>query len=566
VSRVLAPARAQLVVSDLHVSRGGRPVLTGVDLSAAPGVRLGVVGENGRGKTTLLRVLAGTLTPDRGAVRRVGSLGVVDQELRADGRTVGDVVDAELAEHHRALRDLDVAADALACADPAAASATRATRATRATQEARAARAAREARAARAYSAALAAAELLDAWDADRRVDVALDAMGACADRARPLATLSVGQRHRVRLACVLGARHDLLLLDEPTNHLDANGLEHLTAALRAHPGVVVLVSHDRALLADVVTSVLDLDPTRDGRPRRYGGGYAGYRDGRRAERARWIADFEEQERERERLRAGLAAAQDRLVTGWRPPKGTPKHGRQTRAPGLVRAVHRRQDELDAHAVDVPRPPLTLVVPDLPSLDGELVRADAVTVGGRLGRAGRGGVSLALSSGERLVVTGPNGAGKSTLLAVLAGELAPTTGRVARADPARVALLSQESRPPSRRTAADVYAAAAERLVLDGSLAPDEVVPLEDLGLLPADDASRPMAELSVGQRRRLDLALLLVARPHLLLLDEPTNHLSPALVDELTAALADVAAAVVIATHDRQLLRDVADWPRLHL
>jgi len=535
VSRVLAPPRAQLIGSGLHVSRGGRPVLTGVDLTASSGVRLGVVGENGRGKTTLLRVLAGTLTPDRGVVRRVGSLGVVDQELRADGRTVGDVVDAELATHHRALRDLEAAAEALACGDSAAVD---------------------------AYSSALATAEAIEAWDADRRVDIALDALGACADRTRPLGALSVGQRHRVRLACVLGAHHDVLLLDEPTNHLDAQGLDHLTTALRAHPGVVVLVSHDRALLADVVTAVLDLDPTRDHRPRTYGGGYAGYRDGRRAERARWIADFEAQERERARLEAGLAAAQDRLVTGWRPPKGSPKHGRQTRAPGLVRTVHRRQDDLDAHAVDVPRPPLALAVPALPAIEDEVLRADAVTVRGRLARPERGGVSLALSSGDRLVVTGPNGAGKSTLLAVLAGELAPTTGRVRRADAARVALLSQESPPPSRRTAADVYAAA--RLVLDGSLAPDGVAPLADLGLLSADDALRPVAELSVGQQRRLDLALLLATRPHVLLLDEPTNHLSPALVDELTLALAGVAAAVVIATHDRQLLRDVGDWPHL--
>lgn len=99
MSGVLTPLRAQIVVRGLHVSRGGRPVLTGVDLTASAGIRLGVVGENGRGKTTLLQALAGSLTPDRGAVRRVGSLGIVDQELRAEGRTVGDVVDAELAAH-----------------------------------------------------------------------------------------------------------------------------------------------------------------------------------------------------------------------------------------------------------------------------------------------------------------------------------------------------------------------------------------------------------------------------------------------------------------------------------
>lgn len=107
---------------------------------------------------------------------------------------------------------------------------------------------------------------------------------------------------------------------------------------------------------------------------------------------------------------------------------------------------------------------------------------------------------------------------------------------------------------------------AAAEGQLDGCLAAGEVAPLAELGLLPADDVLGPVAQLSVGQQRRLDLALLLAVRPHVLLLDEPTNHLSPALVDELTVALTAVTAAVVIATHDRQLLRDVRDWPHLRL
>jgi macrolide transport system ATP-binding/permease protein len=378
-----------------------------------------------------------------------------------------------------------------------------------------------------------------------------------------PLAQLSVGQRYRVRLACLLGAERDLLLLDEPTNHLDADGLAHLTARLREHSGGVVLVSHDRALLADVVTAVLDLDPSRDGRPRLYGGGYAGYRDGRRAERARWAGEYEAQQTERQRLDADLAAAQDRLTTGWRPDKGTGKHTRATRAPALVRAVHRRQEDLAAHAVAVPEPPLRPAVPELPVLPGSaLLSAVDVGVAGRL----RHPVAVTLHSGDRLLVTGPNGAGKSTLLAVLAGLLVPTTGTVHRAGPARVALLGQESPAAGRRSAGSVYAAAQARLVSTGRLGPDEVVPLDALGLLDTADAGRPVGELSLGQQRRLDLAMVLGARPHVLLLDEPTNHLSIGLVDELTEALHATGAAVVLATHDRRLLRDVAHWPRRHL
>jgi macrolide transport system ATP-binding/permease protein len=103
----------------------------------------------------------------------------------------------------------------------------------------------------RAYAEALAAAEAIDAWNADRRVDISLAALGAVTDRTRPLAGLSVGQRYRIRLACLLGAGYDLLLLDEPTNHLDAGGLDHLTARLREHLGGVVLATHDRQLLRD---------------------------------------------------------------------------------------------------------------------------------------------------------------------------------------------------------------------------------------------------------------------------------------------------------------------------
>lgn len=241
----LAPARAAHVrVSGVHLSFGGRPVLAGVDLVAAAGDRVAVVGENGRGKTTLLRVLAGHLPVDRGEVHRAGSVDqVADQEIPLGATdTVGDLIDLELAAVRTVLANLERAAQVLTEGRPGADD---------------------------AFAAALTQAEALDAWDADRRVEISLAALNAVDDRTRPLGTLSVGQRHRVRLACLLGARHSVLLLDEPTNHLDAGGLQHLTEQLRTYPGVVVLVSHDRALLADVATTVVDLDPSSDGRTTR---------------------------------------------------------------------------------------------------------------------------------------------------------------------------------------------------------------------------------------------------------------------------------------------------------
>ncbi|MFH8897107.1 ABC-F family ATP-binding cassette domain-containing protein [Streptomyces coeruleorubidus] len=527
--------RAQLNCARVRVDRGGRTVLHDVEMKVSPGSRWGVVGENGRGKSTLLHVLAGLLTPDEGTVHRVGTLAPAEQEMQAeDERTVGDFIDEYLADARAALRDLDTAAKALAAERP---------------------------RAEQAYADALEAAQALDAWDADRRVDVALDGLGAVSDRARPLATLSVGQRYRIRLACLLGAEHDFLLLDEPTNHLDLAGLEYLTARLRAHAGGVVVVSHDRALLADVATTILDLDPTRDGRPGVYGGGYAGYREGRDAELGRWEEEYEQQLTEHVRLQQALSQAQNRLSTGWRPPKGTGKHQRATRAGALVRSVHRRQDDLHRHQVTAPVPPRRFSMPGLPARPGiVLLRAEAVAVGGRLHHS----TSLSLTSGDRLAVTGPNGAGKSTLLSVLAGRLAPDTGRVHRARGVRLCLLGQESPRATHRRARDLYEAHTARLVTAGALKEGEVVGLGSLGLLTSRDAGKPVAELSMGQQRRLDLALALAARPHVLLLDEPTNHLSIALVDELTEALHSTDAAVVVATHDRRLRRDISGWPHL--
>jgi macrolide transport system ATP-binding/permease protein len=538
---------AQLNLSGVDVVLGGNRILHGVDLSVDPTSRIGIVGENGRGKSTLLHVLAGFLQPSSGTVRCHGSLAMVDQELPTSALTVADVVNQAIAPEQAALARFEAATAALADGDTSAAA--DATSSGTATIEDK-------------YAAALEEATALDAWDAQRRVQVALEALSAITDRERTLESMSVGQRHRVRLACLLGAGHDFLLLDEPTNHLDAAGLEFLTAQLRARNGAVVLVSHDRALLQDVVATFVDLDPTPDSRPRIHGGGYAEYRAARAADLARWDQEYRTQQAEHARLQQDLASAQNRLVSGWRPEKGSPKHGRATRADGTVRSVHRRQAALEAHAITTPEPPQILHVPDLPGRSGTVLQVADVTLPPRLS----GPVSFALSSGERLLVTGPNGAGKSTLLAIAAGTLSPTSGRIHVPDGVRLGFLRQESSLPGGVRAAQVFSAHMESLVSRGLLAAGDAVGLSQLGLLRSREAGLPVEQLSVGQRRRLDLAMTLAVRPHVVLLDEPTNHLSMALVDELTDALRTTRAAVVVSSHDRQFLRDTAGWPRLSL
>ena len=524
--------RAQLIASDVSVTRGATPVLSHVDLTVTATSRVAIVGENGRGKSTLLHVLSGALTPDSGVVQRLGTVGIAEQEMPTGGnRTVGQAAAEAIAQPLAAVAALDSAAVSLAAGVPGA-----------------------EER----YAAALEHAEVLDAWDAERRVQIALEALDAETEPSRRLDDLSVGQRYRVRLACLLGADDDFLLLDEPTNHLDRSGLEFLTTQLRSRNGGVVVVTHDRALLSDVAETIVDLDPTPDDRVRVYGNGYAGYREGRRAERERWEHEFERQQTELARLQDSLSSAQNRLVSGWRPEKGTNKHGRATRAGGLVQSVHRRQEQLEAHAVTVPEPPQVFRFPELATRTGAvLLSVEDVTVTGRLTRP----AAFSLSHRGRLVVTGPNGAGKSTLLSVAAGDLRPDTGTVRRPQNVRLAFLRQESELPLDRRASEFYAAHVDALVPSR-----EAVGLSQLGLLRARESSKRIGELSMGQQRRLELALVLATKPHVLLLDEPTNHLSIALVDELTDALNATQAAVVVSTHDRQLLRDVEGWPALQL
>ena len=524
---------AHVRAESIYVTFGDRPLLTGVDVTVSAGSRLAIVGENGRGKTTLLHVLAGIQKPDSGVVSRLGSLALVKQDMATDGgRTVGDLVAEATSQAREALSALDSASRSLATGHDAA----------------------------DAYSEALESATALDAWDAERRVDIALAGLDACSDRDRVLATLSVGQRYRVRLAVALGSNPALLFLDEPTNHLDAAGLSFLTEQLRAHAGGIALVSHDRALLHDVATSFIDLDSTRDGLPRIYAGGYPDWVEGRQRERRAWEQEHAAQRAQHAELTRAAAEARSRLSQGgWRPDKGTGKHQRATRAAGVVQAFNRRVEDVERHEITVPEPPLRLSWPASSTRPGQaILNASMLTVEGRLCTS----VSMDLSGGDRSLITGPNGTGKSTLLAVLAGRLLPTTGQLRVSPKARVSLLSQEIPDWDHDQPAHLaYETHLARIGRRGQ-APS----LGSLGLLEPSATRTPVGRMSQGQQRRLHLAMCLAEDPDLLLLDEPTNHLSSSLVDDITTELLRTSCAVVVATHDRQMLTDLAHWPQLHL
>ncbi|MEP7763316.1 ATP-binding cassette domain-containing protein [Sanguibacter sp. 25GB23B1] len=535
-----------------HLSFGypDRPVISDVTLRVSAGQRLAIVGENGSGKTTLLRLLSDELVPRSGSVRAVGTRSVVAQELVVGpGQTVGDLVHESLAEVRRAAADLEEAAAAFDHGTGSLAE----------------------------FASILARTEHLAAWDADRRVGVALSRLGACRDAERSLETLSVGERFRVRLACRLAERADILLLDEPTNHLDRAGIDFLTRELRAWGGAVVIVTHDRQLLDDVATAILDLDPSVDGRPVLYGQpGYVSYRFAKNQALHRWRQRFRAETQRAEQLARRLDLTYEGLSDEWRPPKGSQKHRRGTRARTHVKAADRLVEKLKAEAVDVPPPPPVLHFPDLPAMQPGWdpgapvvdVRNPRVDGDGGRARVDLPGARIMVPPSGRLLVTGVNGAGKSTLLAALAGTVDLDRGYRAVLPDARLGVVDQEGsvRPEAAASGFDEYATLALRLLERGELDPEHLVPVAFLGILSEEDLDRPVKELSVGQRRRLDLACALLAAPHVLFLDEPTNHLSIDLVDDLTQALRVTPAAVVVATHDRRMQDDLHDWPRLEL
>ncbi|MEV6057293.1 ATP-binding cassette domain-containing protein [Streptomyces sp. NPDC052107] len=523
-----------LLAHDLVRVLRGRRVLDGISLTASPGHRIGLIGENGVGKSTLLRVLAGVDQPDAGSVTRPGGLGFLHQEMPFDAATtIAAVLDEALCEARQDLAELERLGEELARVpegDPG------------------------HAELLGTYGRRLEQAQDRQSWDADRRAALVLDGLGlGPLGHDRTLGSLSGGQRGRLAVAALLVRRPSALLLDEPTNHLDDGAAAFLEEQVRSLPGTVVVASHDRAFLDAVCTDLIDLDPAVDG-PVRYGGTYSAYLGDKRAERERWERRYAEEQQELEELRPSAGVTGHRLAPGRERPDNEKmgyghRAGRvQNQISRRVRNATRRLDELERTQVAAPPRPLTFAAGDLAARAQEgpqpLVSLRDVRVPGRLELGG-----LEVTAIDRLLVTGGNGAGKSTLLAVLAGR-GPAEGEVRRRRRLTVGLLTQDTafdRPD--RTVRDTYelALGAERA---------EKVPLISLGLLHEADLGKPVGQLSVGQRRRLALALLVARPPQLLLLDESTNHLSPALCDELEAALGPGPGAIVVAGHDRWLRR----------
>jgi ATPase subunit of ABC transporter with duplicated ATPase domains len=527
------------VLSAAGVSRrhGAVDVLRGIDLVAGPRARIGIVGPNGIGKSTLLRILAGLEQPDAGSVERAPKalqVGWLPQEVEA---TPGETLQAYLARRTgvaSAEAELDRLTEAMAT-DPEAIE---------------------------PYTEALERFLALGGDDLQARAGEVCADVGLPADRLDvPLADLSGGQQARAALAAILLARFDVFLLDEPTNNLDFGGLDRLERFLDGLPGGVVVVSHDRAFLDRTVTRILELQEESH-RAVEYAGGWSDYVAQRELARSQQYEAHDKFKAEKQRLTERLREQRQWAVSGVSKEKKNPKDNdkaqrdfrinRTEKQASKVRITEKALANLDV--VEKPWEGWRLQLQFAPEArSGDVVaRLDAAVV--QRGTFTLGPVDLEVAWQERLAIVGPNGGGKTTLLKTLLGELPLTSGQRFVGPGVKVGTMDQarelfNGEAPVLRTFMDE--AGQPELAAARSL-------LAKFGLT-AEHVDRPGARLSPGERSRATLATLMAGGVNCLVLDEPTNHLDLAAIEELERALDGYEGTLLLVTHDRRLLEAVA-------
>ncbi|MBL7495904.1 ABC-F family ATP-binding cassette domain-containing protein [Frankia nepalensis] len=554
---------ATLVASELSVVRGGQVVLDGVSLTVAPGDRIGVVGPNGVGKSTLLRALAGQAALDAGRVELSppsANVGLLPQE---PDRRPGETLRAFLERR-----------TGVAVAQAALDEATEALTAGRAGAD-------------DAYASAL------ERWLAIGGADLDVRAEQVCAELGlppgaldEPTTALSGGQAARGSLAAVLLSRFDITLLDEPTNDLDFDGLERLERFVAGISGALVVVSHDREFLDRTITSVAEIDQHRRD-VTEYAGGWSAYLEGRDLARRHARERYEEfadtradlvaqVQRQREQSVRGAIRAKrkvpdnDRSVRSYKIEAATKSASRvrnlETKLGRLeeveeprkewqlrmtIAAAPRSGDVVATLAGAVVAYPSSVLLPD-----GGPAGGDAPGAGGfRLGP-----VDLTVSWADRIVITGPNGGGKSTLLAALLGRVPLAAGAATLGSGVRLGEVDQAR---ERFRGEETTLAVAERVT---GWAMAEVRTLFAKFGLGADQMTRAAGALSPGERTRAGLALLQAVGVNCLVLDEPTNHLDLPAIEQLEAALDGYPGTLLLVTHDRRMLDAVHVTRRLHV
>ncbi|HEU5152978.1 MAG TPA: ABC-F family ATP-binding cassette domain-containing protein [Iamia sp.] len=531
-----------LAARSIGLDRGATTVLADVDLTASSGDRLGLVGPNGVGKSTLLGVLAGTVVPDTGSVTVTPPASIVTllaQEPARSDETGRDRI-ARRTGVAPAQAELDAATADLAAGAPGADD---------------------------RYATALERWLAVGAADLDARLGtVAADLGLPDAVLDQPTATLSGGQAARVELAAALLARADVLLLDEPTNDLDFDGLARLEERVRSHAGALVVVSHDRAFLERTVTGVVELDDhTRTART--FAGGWLAYLDERATARrhaeeayATYAATRDTLKAQSQQIREWSAQGVAKAKRSGETDKFIKHHNAQTseKMAGKAARAEKALERLDV--VDKPFEGWEL---RLELATAERSGAVAARLTGAVVERGTfrlGPVDLEVRSGDRVVVAGPNGAGKSTLVEALLGRVPLAAGESWVGPSVRVGEMEQ-LRTRFQRAGTLLDAVLAET----GWTLADARSLLAKFGL-GADHVARPAGSLSPGERTRASLALLMAIGTNWLVLDEPTNHLDLPAIEQLEQALATWSGTLLVVSHDRRFLDAVTTDATRHL
>jgi ATPase subunit of ABC transporter with duplicated ATPase domains len=506
-----------LQARELSVEVGGRLVVEGASLTVRARDKVGLVGRNGAGKTSLLRVLGGAAPAAVGVVHRQGALGYLPQDPRIAGLLDG-ITSLTHVLSGRGLDQATVRIEKLRLAME---------------EDHSEANVARFSRAEEAFRAD-------GGYAAESEVRALVAGLGIEGDRVDlPLAVLSGGERRRVELARILFAGSDVLLLDEPTNHLDIDARAWLMKFLRGYRGALLVISHDLELLDESITRVLHLDRPNEESPGHmveYKGTYSQYIAARKKDEVRLAKVAAQQDAEIKRL----STLADKIRA--KATLASKAHNLDKRA-DRIRAAHVEAPTKDRTlAVKLPPPPhtgrvLLEVERVAKSYDGPPVFED---------------VSFALERGERLLVLGLNGAGKTSLLRILAGEATADTGTVEFGLGVSLGYYAQEHEGiVSGRTLLDH--------MRDHALTTDvELRGLLGMFGLTGDKAFQDAGTLSGGEKTKLALAQLVAGRHNLLLLDEPTNNLDPGSRSSVAAALASWPGGMLIVSHDRDFVAEL--------
>lgn len=518
---------------------GGKRVLTDISFAVPSGSVTGLIGENGAGKSTLLSVISRELVPDTGELITPPVTGFIAQETSLPfTEPASMLIDAAVAELRNVEADITRLGEAMSTAEGA-----------------------NNAALAADFDLALARAEQSGVWELDARIATVLAGLGlANVPLSTPLGEMSGGQRRRFALATLLLRPVDAMVLDEPTNHLDDEAVDFLVGELEAFKGPVLVASHNRYFLDTVCDGIVDLDlglgaeggfgeETRQGA--RFSGAFSDYLAAREDRRRRWESDYAAQEHERARLEKAAEQDEEDIFHSHENKTETRKAAKfyADKAAKTVgnrrRSARLRLEALEREAI--PAPPARLAFRGVPEHTATSIGVPAIVTKGLAVPERLAPLDLKVQPGEQLLIEGPNGSGKSTLLKILDGTLSDFEGECLIPEEYTVARLEQDDDWQDLSvTAAEAFAARTG----------DTVPTLVEMGLMTQAQSEKKLEDLSLGQRRRVSLGIILSSPPDLLLLDEPTNHLSLALAEELEHALLDFAGTVVITSHDRWVRR----------